>query len=71
MVHTGPKFGIVTVEHLEEPIENLTRHTWSLCTGFEYQRLLFLNDSLTEDEDQAYTVARDGRHMHSLHVSWM
>jgi hypothetical protein len=32
---------------------------------------LFLNDSALEDEEQAYAVVRDGRHIHTLGVSWM
>jgi hypothetical protein len=53
----------------------LTFGTKTLCSGFELElngkRMLFLNDSFTEDSLQEYAVVIDGRQVETLTVSWM
>lgn len=71
MLHQHRRFGVITVQSVGELVENLTEHTWTLCTGFSLQGLLFLNDSFSEDGAQEYAVVRDGRQIESLTVSWM
>jgi hypothetical protein len=44
----------------------LTAHCWTLCTGFEYAGLLFLNDAVGEDGAQEYAVIQDGRQIESI-----
>lgn len=71
MLHQHRRFGVITVQSAGELVENLTEHTWTLCTGFSLQGLLFLNDSFSEDGAQEYAVVRDGRQIESLTVSRM
>ena len=71
MLHQNRMFGVIAVQSVGELVENLTEHTWTLCTGFSLEGLLFLNDSFSEDGAQEYAVVRDGRQIESLTVSWM
>ncbi len=71
MLHRGRPCGIVTVKSMDALVENLTRHTWTRCTGFPYQGLLSLNDSTAADGAQEYAARRAGRQIESLTVSWM
>ena len=56
MLHQKRIFGVGDIEGIEELAEKLTETTWTLCTGFRFQGLLFLNDSFTEDSAQEYAV---------------
>jgi hypothetical protein len=71
MLHQNRMFGVITVQSVAELVEHLTEHTWTLCTGFSLQGLLFLNDSFSEDGAQEYVVVCEGRQIESLTVSWM
>jgi hypothetical protein len=71
MIHHQRTFGVITVQSVGELVDNLTEHTWTLCTGFSFEGLLFLNDSFSEDGAQEYAVVRNGRQIESLTVSWM
>jgi hypothetical protein len=71
MLHRHRRFAVSVVASLEELIEKLTQHTWTLCTCFEYQGLLLANDSFSEDGAQEYAVYKEGRQIESLTVSWM
>lgn len=71
MLHEHRRFGLITVQSVSELVEHVTEHTWTLCTGFSLEGLLFLNDSFSEDGAQEYAVVRDGRQVESLTVSWM
>ena len=59
MLHKKRVFGVGDIETIEELAEKLTGTTWTLCTGFRFQGLLFLNDSFTEDSAQEYAVIRE------------
>ena len=59
MFHLNRTFGVTDVETAEELAESLTEMTWTLCTGFRLQGLLFLNDSWSEDHAQEYAVVRE------------
>ena len=71
MLHANRRFGVITVQSVGELVENLTEHTWTLCTGFSLGEFLFLNDSFSEDGAQEYAMVRDGRQIESLTFSWM
>ncbi len=71
MIHGNRRFGVYEVASVGELVENFTQHTWTLCTAFSLENLLFLNDSFSEDRAQEYAVVRDGRQIESLTVSWM
>jgi hypothetical protein len=49
MLHEHRRFGLITVQRVGDLVEHLTEHTWTLCTGFSLEGLLFLNDSFSED----------------------
>lgn len=70
MIHTKRVFCVATVATAEELAEKLTQHSWTLCTGFEYAGLLFLNDSFSEDGAAEFAVVRDGRQVESITFSW-
>src|SRR5262245_40499359 len=71
MIHDKRKFGIITVASTGELVEHLKEHSWTLCTGFALQELLFLNDAFSEDGAQEYAIVRQGRQIESFTVSWM
>ena len=71
MVHSKRRFGIVAVESVGQLVADLKEQSWTLCTGFALQNLLFLNDSFSENGAQEYAVVRNGRQIESLTVSWM
>ncbi len=41
MVHNNRRFCMHEVASLGELVENFTQHTWTLCTAFSLQGLLF------------------------------
>ena len=59
MIHHHRRFGVITVQSVGELVENLTEHTWTLCTGFSLPGLLFLSDSFSKDGAQEYTGLRE------------
>jgi hypothetical protein len=71
MIHASRRFHLVEVDSVGQLVEDVVRCTWTLYTGFSFQGLWFLNDSLSEDGAQEYAVARDGQQMESITVSWM
>lgn len=70
MIHTDKVFQVVDVATIEALTTDLTEHTWTRCTGFRLQGLLFLNDSFSEDGAQEYAIVRDGRQVESITFSW-
>lgn len=72
MLHQKRTFGVGDVETIEDLAEKLTAVTWTLCTGFRFQGLLFLNDSFTEDSAQEYAVIRESDmcQLESITFSW-
>jgi hypothetical protein len=71
VIHHHRTFGVRVVDSLDELVEKLTAHTWTLCACFAYQGLLLANDSFSEDGAQEYAVYKEGRQIESLTVSWM
>lgn len=41
--------------------EHLTQHSWTLCTAFQRDRILYLNDSLSEDGAGEWAMVRVNR----------
>lgn len=75
MLFPKRRHDVVDVDSLEDLAENLTEHTWTLCTGFRARHakrtLLFLNDSTSADGAQEYTVLNeDGRQVESITLGW-
>jgi hypothetical protein len=70
MVHKNRRFNVKGVGSVEELADQITRCTWTLCTGFEFKGYLFLNDSFTEDSAQEYAVVWDGRQVESITFGW-
>jgi hypothetical protein len=71
MIHAHRRFHLVEVESVGQLVEDFKQYTWTLCTGFSFQGLLFLNDSFSEDGAQEYAVVRGERQIESLTVSGM
>ena len=70
MIHNKRTFHVGVVATPEELAEKLTGSTWTLCTGFELDGVLFLNDSFSEDSAQEYAVIKDGHQVESITFSW-
>lgn len=67
---------VVSVASIDELAEKLVEHTWTLCTGWELDGLLFLNDSTCEDGAGEWAVVipdqdrRAGEQIESITFSW-
>lgn len=77
MFHKNRTWSIAKVESVEALAEKLVDCSWTLCTGFELQGYLFVNDSLSEDGAQEFAVVRrpECRHdpwkqVESITFSW-
>lgn len=72
MIHTNRPFSATEVATAEELAEKLTKHSWTLCTGFRFSGHLFLNDSFSEDGAAEYAVIResDGVQVESITFGW-
>ena len=78
MMHHRRRWCVSPVVNAEELAEKLTRHTWTLCTGFYVQshpQYLFLNDATHEDGAGEFAVVSgglDGPHtqIESITFSW-
>jgi len=70
MIHTKRRYCVRKVSSSADLAEELTRCTWSLCTGFSLRGYLFLNDSFSEDSAQEYAVISNGRQVESITFSW-
>ena len=76
MLHTRRVWCISPAVSDEELARQLIEMTWCLCTGFELDGYLFLNDALSEDSAQEYAIVK--RHedecsflqVESITVSW-
>lgn len=76
MLHSNRWHRVAVVDDLPELAEKVTQRTWTLCSGFRYRNLLFLNDAFSEDGAQEYAVVRlvDGHpptQVESYTCSWM
>jgi hypothetical protein len=56
MLHHARRFSVVDVDAAEDLAEKLTQHSWCLCAGFRHGGLLFLNDSISEDDAAEFAV---------------
>ena len=78
MMHRRRRWCVSPVATAEELAEKLTRHTWTLCTGFyvhSHPRYLFLNDATHEDGAAEFGIvagSMDGPHVQieSITFSW-
>lgn len=70
MIHVTRRYAVCVVATVEELAEKLTGHDWTLCTGFELQGLLFLNDSFSEDGAGEWAVFREGHQVETITFSW-
>jgi hypothetical protein len=71
MIHASRRFPLVEVDRVGQVVDDVKKCTWTLCTGFSFQGLLFLNESFSEDGAQEYAVVRDGQQIASLTVAWI
>ena len=69
MLHTTRRWQVVDVRGADALADKLTDFTWTLCTTFRCDRVLFLNDSFSENGAQEYAVVRDGRQIDSITFS--
>ena len=58
LFHSRRRWFIAPVTTSEELATKLTEQTWTLCTAFELQGYIFLNDSTSEDGAQEYAVVK-------------
>lgn len=72
MMHQNRSFS-VNDSTVDEFINWVKNHTMTLCSGFKIERLVFLNDSSSEDSLQEYAVidTRSGKQIESITVSWI
>ena len=71
MIHASRRFHPVKVDSVGQLVDDFVRCTWTRCTGFSLQGLLFLNDSFSEDGAQEYAVVRDGRQLEGFVASFI
>lgn len=72
MIHSNRPFSITDMDTAEGLAEKLTKHSWTLCTGFRFKGFLFLNDSFSEDGSAEFAVVResDGVQVESITFGW-
>jgi hypothetical protein len=58
MMHKKRRWCVSPVSDAAELARKLTGTTWTLCTGFELNGYLFLNDATSEDGAQEYAVVK-------------
>lgn len=58
MKHGDRTFCIKGIEAAGELADVLANHAWPLCRGYEYEGLLFLNDTADVDDPAEYAVVR-------------
>lgn len=69
MLHTTRRWNVITLGPLQLA-HRLANNSWTLCTGFRCEGLLWLNDSTSEDAVQEYAVVResDGKQIESITI---
>ena len=70
MIHRHRRFNVAKIASAEELVAKISSCTWTLCTGFDLQGYLFLNDSFSEDSAQEYAVIKDSRQVENITFSW-
>ncbi len=76
MMHDKRTWCVAPSDSAEELARKITEMTWTLCTGFELQGYLFLNDSTSEDGAQEFGVVKrqpDGSYLQveSITFGWL
>ncbi len=70
MLHNKRRWSLYPVETAQELAELLTTQCWTLCTGFEYAGIWYLNDSTSEDGIAEYAVIYEGHQIESVTFGW-
>ena len=77
MFHQKRRWSVSPVASAEELADKLVHHSWTLCTAFELNGYLFLNDATSEDGAQEYGVVKRPteadpvfRQVESITFSW-
>jgi hypothetical protein len=72
MMHHRRRFAVKDYTDAQVLARDLVTMSWTLCTGFRFQGLLFLNDATSEDG--AFEVAvieeKSGRQIESVTFGW-
>jgi hypothetical protein len=73
MLHTHRRWRITDVHEPADLAEFLTQRTWTTCTAFRHDGLIFANDAFGPDGAQEYAVVRehDSVQVESWTCSWM
>lgn len=75
MMHDKRTWCVAPVDSAEELARKLTEMTWTLCTAFELEGYLFINDATSEDGAGEFAVVKrrgDGTFLQveSVTFSW-
>jgi len=75
MLHKNRIWHVVEASTKEELAEKLTQYTWTGCTVWKLQGVLFLNDATCADGAQEYAVVIEPHHgefyqIESITFSW-
>lgn len=77
MMHDGRDWNIRTYTDLDELCRDVTKQTWTLCSGFRWENITLVCDSFTEDSLQEYAMViannaeqTSGTQLDSITVSW-
>ncbi len=57
-MHTKRHWCITPVGTAKDLAQKITQQSWALCTGFQLQGYLFLNDATSEDAAQEYAAIK-------------
>lgn len=58
-VHTKRCWQVSDVDDEGDLVDKLTRHSWTLCTGFRHRGYLFLCDDFTESSAGEWAVVKE------------
>lgn len=74
MIHDKRRYRVKDYTDLDLLAQDLTERTWTLCSGFRYNGVTFLNDSFSEDGAGEYAaiIEKDGHtlQVESITFSW-
>jgi hypothetical protein len=59
MLHPDRTHGVKAIDSEENLVEVMTNHKWPLCTGFEFDDFLYLNDGEKEGDPEYAAVKID------------
>ena len=70
-MHPSRSWNIQTYEALDEMCRDVTKQTWTLCSGFRWKDIILVNDSFSESSLQEYAALRpNGDQIDSITVDW-